>query len=822
MAYTNAIYYIDPDSGVDAARSALSIVSSTNATPIVVEITAHGYVTGAIVVIAGHTVNTAAVGTWKITVVNANTFSLDTSVGNGTGGATGTSTSNGGSSLADAWKTTTTGATAARTAPGDFCRTKASPYPTNTAVDGTWTDGPLASTQTITSSTNATPVVVTKAAHGYATGNTVIISGHTVNTNANGVWDITVVDVDTYSLAGSVGNGAGGATGTMRLVNNCRVKLASALTAKILDCSQPEGAWTASASVTATINTADYKEGYGCSSLVIDAAFTTGLAAYKATGTLDLSTYKQVSFWIKQTAGTLGAAGDVRINLCSDAAGATVVNAIDIPAMVVLNRWTIVTVDKAAALGAAIASVGFNVITDNGAQTFLIDNIIACKDSALVDSLTLSSLVSKNTGVETFHGIQSINGTRVMLDLDTNAIPGATPQRGYSGVTETVATWKRECFKTALISGTSAAANTINESGTQGNTITYQGGYNRVDMASLATGSQAVSWFDGANGQGYCFQPVSGTCTPLKNIGASRYNNGLKMGNTISPVDAIHANNNSNTGLELGSCHSSIHGTIYCCNNKTYGVTYSCNETIVENLTTHNNGTRGVFVNDLYSPPRNNLIKSLASKNNGSYGVEFSACNNNTIKNLTTRGNGVSGVVTGNGWNYLENCLISEATEVTAGTAYADGRIFSHKHNQTAGNHKTFCDGGVIVADTATVRTTGGAAWKFSPTSTNRSVDYPLRQRVALVPVNASALVTAKLWVRRDNTGITARFMCKGGQLAGVASDVSASASGAVDTWEELTITFTPTEKGVIELTVEFYGGTTLNAWIDDFSVSQA
>lgn len=820
MSYSNAVYFIDPDAGNDAARAAINIVSSTNATPIAVTATAHGQVTGAVVVISGHTVNTNAVGTWKITVIDANTVSLDTSVGNGVGGATGTVTPNGGASLADAWKTTGSGATAARTQPGDTIRFKASPYPTNTVVNGTWTDGPLSATQTIDSSTNATPIVVTKAAHSRVTGDTVLINSHAVNTNANGTWDITVVDANTFSLNGSVGNGVGASTGTFRLVNNCRVKLASALTANILNCSQPEGAWTASASVTATINTTDYKEGYGSSSIVVDAAFTTGLTAYKATGTLNLSGYKQVSFWIKQTAGTLGAAGATQLTLCSDIAGATVVNTINVPALVTLNRWTQVTVDLAVALGASIASVGFNVVTDNGTQTFLIDNIIACKDSTLADSLTLSSLISKNTGTETFHGIQSINGTRVMLDQETNTIPGSAPQRGYTGVTETVTTWKRECFKTALASGFNDVVNYFNESGSPGSKISYLGGYNRADMTSLAPGSQAFSWFDGVNGHGYGFSLTSGTSIGLKSIGATRYSTGVRLGNTASITDNIHCNNNSNIGMDIQYCHNSTLGTIVACNNKNQGVTISSNGSVISDLTTHNNGIRGAYFSDLYTTVANNLVKNGSAKNNGFYGIEFGTCNNNTIKNLTTSGNDTAGIVIGPGWNYLENSLILEATEVIYGSAYANGRLFSHNHDQTAGNHKIFCDGGLISSDSV-VTNSAGISWKMSPTSANRNIDYPLNLRVALVAVGASTLVTAKLKVRRDNSGAAIQLMCKGGQIAGVINDVSAAAVGAIDTWEEVIITFTPTEAGVVELTAEAYGNG-FNAWFDDLIITQA
>jgi len=67
-----------------------AIVSSTNAGPIqITSGAAHGLSTGDYVKIIGHAVNTAANGTWKITVNGANTFTLDGSVGNGVGVATG-------------------------------------------------------------------------------------------------------------------------------------------------------------------------------------------------------------------------------------------------------------------------------------------------------------------------------------------------------------------------------------------------------------------------------------------------------------------------------------------------------------------------------------------------------------------------------------------------------------------------------------------------------------------------------------------------------------------------------------------------------------
>ncbi len=74
----------------DPSASGGAITSATNATPIVIGSTGHGLNTGTRVTIAGVLGNTAANGTWVVTVLDGNTFSLDTSVGNGVYSGSGT------------------------------------------------------------------------------------------------------------------------------------------------------------------------------------------------------------------------------------------------------------------------------------------------------------------------------------------------------------------------------------------------------------------------------------------------------------------------------------------------------------------------------------------------------------------------------------------------------------------------------------------------------------------------------------------------------------------------------------------------------------
>jgi hypothetical protein len=166
------------------------------------------------------------------------------------------------------------------------------------------------------------------------------------------------------------------------------VTLSGAVTANVDLC---ETAWTASTNVTATASASTFKEGTKCASLAIASGFTTGLCAYHAMSATDFSGYQQLSFWVQ--VNTAVAANVLQIKLCSDNAGVTAVNTINIPALNSATQWTAITVDTAGALGASIQSVALYAASDPGTVTVLFDNILACKASSSADSLTLNSLI---------------------------------------------------------------------------------------------------------------------------------------------------------------------------------------------------------------------------------------------------------------------------------------------------------------------------------------------------------------------------------------------------------------------------------------------
>ena len=719
------------------------------------------------------------------------------------------------------WKSLTNGATAVRLVAGDTVRVMGSPAPTSLGINGTWTSGVQQATKSISGATNATPIEITVSAHGYSTGDTVVITGVVGNTAANGTWEITSTGANTFTLDNSAGNGVRTSGGTARLRNNTVVRLASALTANIASTGPGRTAWTAADGNVTTGFTIDSKQHASSEAITIAAGFTTGLAAYWPTGTLDLSGYQQVSFWIRQTAGTIGAAGAVDLRLCSDAAGTTAVNTISIPNIGASSRWMPVTVDLGTNLGSSIQSIALYVNTDNGAQTLNLNNIIACKASSAADSLTLTSLIGKNVEGETFWGIQSINGTRVMLDMDTNTAPTNAALRGYYGTSETVTTWKRETIKLGPAAASNTVLQIIQENGASGSPITYSGGWDRTAMST----QNLETWLDGVNGNGYAIGAGARNFLTLNKLAFVRFTRAIDNGTgvvndwSIVAVNCL-AGSTFNFPLNISGNGSKL----------TLGHAVAClgpglNANILDGTVTLEYGIFSCGNDGFYNLSIKPCVLSGASSstliaNNNAYAIAATTSGPLTVNNIKTENNASGAVQIINGSQvYLNNCLIAESNEASV---LSSSPVYSQTHDRTADNSKIFLEGALISSATDQRKTPSGISWKIQPTTTNRSAPWPVTLSLAKVACSANNLVTVKAWMRRTNTALTMRLVCKGGQLTGVSSDVVASMTAAADTWEELTITFTPTEIGVVEITAEAYGGSTHSGWVDDLTITQA
>jgi len=72
----------------------------------------------------------------------------------------------------------------------------------------------------ISAATNASPIVITQNSHGFVTNDQIEIDGCVGNTAANGIWTVTRIDNNTYSLNGSTGNGTWTSGGNSHYISN--------------------------------------------------------------------------------------------------------------------------------------------------------------------------------------------------------------------------------------------------------------------------------------------------------------------------------------------------------------------------------------------------------------------------------------------------------------------------------------------------------------------------------------------------------------------------------------------------------------------------
>lgn len=612
------------------------------------------------------------------------------------------------------------------------------------------------------------------------------------------------------------------------------VTLASSLTQKIW--LGGDGNWTASANVTCTGSTTRKSQAGNSSSIAIASAFTTGLAAFFATGTLDLSAYRQVSFWIQVNAAV--ASGVLRIDLCSDVSGATPVNSVTINLATVsgnsnitaggaINRWIPVTLDSGGALGSSIKSVALFCISDPGTVTVLLDNIIACKAPG-AGCITLQSLVGKNyaNNVDTWYGIGTINGTALILDGATSVQGSqASTVQGYAGTAEVVELWTRETIKLPAITVGNQVANGTCEpakTGTVSAPVTFSFGWDQSAMTSQS----GETWFDGLGGLGAGLTVAAGINWINTDLfcGFVRFGVGVVWSGTNSTsMCAIACNNNETTGFANNSSGSPVGGVYYstvnfCNNNGSVfngsgtGMTISTVVTLVSGVQLCGNGLRGFYSG---TPLGTRMYGYLVSQNVSAgcqiatnaihVNCTFSA-NTTDITPNGVSSTGVAGVFVG--------CSFSSATLLTTPLNEADRWVYLYDIGGVVGTNAAYSDG--VTVTTSTPRVAGAGTFSWLVTFNNNGAQnrntatYPVRWQLnndQPLWCKANQLVTWKVWVQVSASTVVATLTVPGGQLTGVPNAVTAAAnSSLVGNWQLLSVTFTPTVDGPINAYVYTYG----------------
>jgi hypothetical protein len=716
---------------------------------------------------------------------------------------------NNGLTFASSWKTLANNTAVA----GDTIRIKAAPDPTSMGITGTWTDGGYNYTTGAIvpiSTSNTSPIVVlANTGHGFVTGDTLGFTGHLINVNANGMWtanvvgnDITLLNADGSNSNGVISN-AGANTGIIRKWTNSVVTLSTPLT-KNIAITGNQGSyvnWTANTNATTSIltnTTSIGREGNSYQQILIALAFTTGRAAYYPTGLLDLSGYQQISFWAMLGNSTIIIPNNFSISLCSDTLGLVPVNTFILPTFNVLAVWHNMTIDFGAPLSSGINSISFNVLADQGTQTISLNNIIACRASSNNSSLTLSSLIGKTpANTEPFLGIMSINGTRVVLDLNTTTNI-ATPlgKIGYAGTTETTLAYKQECIRAQqLIVATSDILFLANTTGTAANTILYSGGWDRTNMSTQV----GESYFDGIIGQGYLFNSsITALYNNFERISGVRYNRVYSiLGDSNNILSAKDLNHNTNgISFSASNCTSNVNNV--WCNTNGVVVAQINNKLYINRV--NSNSSSGINIGG-----SNHTFNNITFNNNN---TGYSGNNSRGVNNYVINGifkNNTTTYITGNPQSdsYFYNCTFIGGIVFTPTTKH-NSIAWSMQEGGIVNNHYGYLEGGLIFTSAGSIRhTLSGVAWGLTPTTSIRTISYPIRLKIVTVGLTAGIPLTIKAWFYRDDiTNLVGRMKVVGGIVGGTI-DTVVYASAAINTWEQLSITMTSTETGVVEVYAE-------------------
>ena len=245
------------------------------------------------------------------------------------------------------------------------------------------------------------------------------------------------------------------------------------------------------------------------------------------------------------------------------------------------------------------------------------------------------------------------------------------------------------------------------------------------------------------------------------------------------------------------------------------------NTIVVDNA--NSNGGEGVMVTD---GPMDNKLWFKRVYSNGDAGLQLRCTNNIRIIGQNTIANnprGIQAINCGAGV-FIENTVLdnivantsNDCSRLTLVNAVFTGsavpyehlalyghsqKTISHNHNQ--GGTQQISHAGGLIESMPTTRPGGsGIMWKLLTSASRRNAFDPLPLYVSQVYCQANVTTTIKGWLRKDHaTGVTGRLAVRGGQLAGISNNVTSTLSSNTS-WQQLTLTVTPTESGVVQVEV--------------------
>ena len=596
------------------------------------------------------------------------------------------------------------------------------------------------------------------------------------------------------------------------------ITLTTAVTANIDTC---ETAWTAAANVTATAQTAINREGTNAAGLVVATAFTTGLIAYHDLGAAqDFSAYQQVSFLIRQSGKYADmAASTFSLRLCSDAAGAVPVHSFTLP-LLSDQCWTALVFDNAAALGSAVRSIALYALLDPGGVTVAIDNVIACKAKSAADSLTHQSLISKNTGSEPWMAIDSINGTTIKL---AGGYQSVASRSGYSpnyyGATATQTLYKREPI--VVTARQQAGAACIIECGWDTTDMTTQSGVTFVRLLSpgVASTNQALL---STNSHSY------GSLNKWYSVNALANGIIFTQGWTFGEGGAIACGAGFclYQSCDIGAGSNARRYVLHCPSGIITLSSASSGEAVFfmkYMWGTRTTASADIAVNDASNTPANKRLIvqgcdvrnffALFGNQYASLGIfgraVFSDCDVAVLNRLL--------YTSADDIQFINSTLAyppSGATQSIVGQTAIGGDA-----TQSATTFGLYRGNGTVASATDQRHTASDFSWKVSFTGSS-SFTNPISFSLAKIACVANEARTVKLWVYRGDSSGLFRLRVKGGYIAGIPTDLISELPADTATWIQITLEFTPTQQGVVDVFADACGSLMTDLWLDDLEVT--
>jgi hypothetical protein len=611
---------------------------------------------------------------------------------------------------------------------------------------------------------------------------------------------------DTVRVMASPAPTSLGVNGTWTKDSNI-ITLSAAVTKTVDNC---ESGWTAAANITVAHISTLFRQGTNCVRLTPVGAFTTGLMAYKALGSAqDFSSFQQICLWLRSD--TARAASFFTLRLCSDALGVTAVNTINLPQLIA-NQWQKVVVDTGGALGASIQSVAIYAASDPGTGLLYVDNIFTSKAPGAADELTLASLISTNddSPAAPWLSIGSVDGTTITLNggADQNASTPSTAR--YRLATVTTPAYVRQPIELA-------AQEDINNnpSGSGANGI-VEGGWNRTDMSTKVdktymrrqnrNGQVAINMFARATidirsfagevGGGYLIYnnqnnfcnvsdcDATGCLTSFyfrqpSQTGTFRNVNSYHSKYAIETAGIIDFYGDEWTFDQLWGSGAADSDALFLGNN-------SSNERYCEFVLIGNNIYNfGAGVSSTAGAGWARVTFRDAVFSNNTDDIDFfgelylwKTTHDDLSLPLTTSLGANLGLVHG-------NQLTDAGAASVVPSLYFNGRS----------------GGAVVRRSTAQRRTASDYSWEMSVDSS--AIDYDMSSvPMAQIACPANEPRTIKVWAYTANAEGIGRIRVKGTWYDGVPSDVVDELTTTAS-WEQLSITFTPTEEVVVTVFME-------------------